>query len=71
AADAAEVSADHLRHAFADFIPPVNSLERELQMLYAVLESTSRELLPAAYRNLDRGAVQARVHEIRMDLRMQ
>ncbi len=40
-------------------------------MLYAVLESTSRELLPAAYRNLDRGAVQARVHEIRMDLRMQ
>jgi SpoVK/Ycf46/Vps4 family AAA+-type ATPase len=71
AADAAEVSADHLRQAFADFIPPVNSLERELQMLYAVLESTSRELLPAAYRNLDRGAVQARVHEIRMDLRMQ
>jgi ATPase family associated with various cellular activities (AAA) len=71
AADAAEVSADHLRLAFADFIPPVNSLERELQVLYAVLESTSRELLPAAYRNLDRGAVQARVHEIRMDLRMQ
>jgi len=71
AADAAEVSADHLRQAFADFIPPVNSLERELQMLYAVLESTSRELLPAAYRNLDRGTVQARVHEIRMDLRMQ
>ena len=71
AAGATEVAADHLRQAFADFIPPVNSLERELQMLYAVLESTSRELLPAAYRNLDRGAVQARVHEIRMDLRMQ
>jgi SpoVK/Ycf46/Vps4 family AAA+-type ATPase len=71
AAGAAEVGADHLRQAFADFIPPVNSLERELQILYAVLESTSRELLPAAYRNLDRGAIQARVHEIRMDLRMQ
>ena len=71
AAGAAEVAADHLRLAFADFIPPVNSLERELQVLYAVLESTSRELLPAAYRNLDRGAIQARVHEIRMDLRMQ
>jgi SpoVK/Ycf46/Vps4 family AAA+-type ATPase len=71
AADATEVSADHLRKAFADFIPPVNSLERELQMLYAVLESTSRELLPAVYRNVDRGTIQARVHEIRMDLRMQ
>jgi len=71
AADAAEVSADHLRQAFADFIPPVNSLERELQMLYAVLESTSRELLPATYRNVDRATIQARVHEIRMDLRMQ
>jgi len=71
AAGAAEVAAEHLRQAFADFIPPVNSLERELQVLYAVLESTSRELLPAAYRNLDRGAIQARVHEIRMDLRMQ
>ncbi|MBV8199000.1 MAG: ATP-binding protein, partial [Acidobacteria bacterium] len=71
AADAAEITADHLRQAFADFIPSANSLERELQVLYAVLESTSRELLPAAYRNLDRGAIQARVHEIRMDLRMQ
>jgi SpoVK/Ycf46/Vps4 family AAA+-type ATPase len=71
AAGAAEVTADHLRQAFADFIPSVNSLERELQVLYAVLESTSRELLPTAYRTLDRGAIQARVHEIRMELRMQ
>jgi SpoVK/Ycf46/Vps4 family AAA+-type ATPase len=70
-ADAGEVSAEHLRLALADFIPPANSLERELQVLYAVLESTSRALLPAAYRDLDRGTVQARVHEIRMDLRMQ
>jgi len=71
AAGAAEVGAEHLRLAFADFIPSVNSLERELQVLYAVLESTSRSLLPAAYRDLDRGTIQARVHEIRMELRMQ
>ncbi len=70
-ADAGEVSAEHLRLALADFIPPANSRERELQVLYAVLESTSRELLPAAYRDLDRGTIQARVNEIRMDLRMQ
>jgi SpoVK/Ycf46/Vps4 family AAA+-type ATPase len=70
AAEAAEVGADHLRRALADFIPPANSLERELQVLYAVLESTSRELLPAAYRDVDRAKIQARIHEIRMELRM-
>jgi SpoVK/Ycf46/Vps4 family AAA+-type ATPase len=69
AAEAGEVGAEHLQRALADFIPPANSLERELQVLYAVLESTSRELLPAAYRNLDRNTVQARVHEIRLGLR--
>ena len=66
-----EVTAVHLRRALDDFIPSANSLERELQVLYAVLESTSRELLPPAFRTLDRGAIQARIHEIRMDLRMQ
>jgi SpoVK/Ycf46/Vps4 family AAA+-type ATPase len=71
AAGGGEVSAEHLRRALADFIPPGNSLERELQVLYAVLESTSRELLPAAFRTLDRGTIQARVHELRMDLRLQ
>jgi SpoVK/Ycf46/Vps4 family AAA+-type ATPase len=71
AAGGVEVSAEHLRRALADFIPPGNSLERELQVLYAVLESTSRELLPAAYRTLDRGTIQARVHELRLDLRLQ
>ena len=71
AADCQEMSAEHLRRAIADFIPPANSLERELQMLYAVLESTSRELLPAAFRDRDRAALQARVHEIRTELRLQ
>jgi SpoVK/Ycf46/Vps4 family AAA+-type ATPase len=65
-----ELSAEHLRRALADFIPPANSQERELQILYAVLESTSRELLPATYRDLDRGAVQARIHELRLELRL-
>jgi hypothetical protein len=35
-----------------------------------VLECTSRELLPAKYRDLDRGAVQARVNEIKRTLRL-
>lgn len=65
-----EVSAEHLRLALADFIPAANSLEREMQILYAVLESTSRALLPAAYRDLDRAAIQARLHDIRRELRL-
>jgi hypothetical protein len=69
-ANVRELSAEHLRRALADFIPPANSQERELQILYAVLESTSRELLPEAYRDLDRGAVQARIHELRLELRL-
>jgi hypothetical protein len=67
--DRQEVEPDHLRRALADFIPATGSLERELQVLYAVLESTSRELLPAAYRTLDRAAVQARIRDLRAELR--
>jgi SpoVK/Ycf46/Vps4 family AAA+-type ATPase len=70
AADCTEVSDAHLRQALADFIPAANSLEREMQVLYAVLESTSRALLPAAYRDLDRTAIQARLHDIRRELRL-
>lgn len=66
----AEVKAEHLKRAFADFIPPANSREREMQTLAAVLESTSRELLPAKYRDADRGELQARIREIKMELRM-
>jgi SpoVK/Ycf46/Vps4 family AAA+-type ATPase len=70
AAGSSEVAAEHLKKALGDFIPSANSREREMQVLCAVLESTSRELLPAAYRTLDRGEVQARIHEIKSELRL-
>ncbi|MEO6193124.1 MAG: AAA family ATPase [Thermoanaerobaculia bacterium] len=70
AAESSEVKAEHLQKAFADFIPPANSREREMQILCAVLESTSRELLPERYRTLDRGEIQARVNEIKRELRL-
>jgi ATPase family associated with various cellular activities (AAA) len=69
AAGSGEVTAEHLRKAFADFIPPANSRERELQMLCAVLESTSRELLPERFRDADRAELQARVNAIKLELR--
>jgi SpoVK/Ycf46/Vps4 family AAA+-type ATPase len=70
AADSSEVKGEHLKKAFEDFIPPANSLEREMQTLCAVLESTSRELLPARFRDTDRGEVQARVNAIKLELRI-
>jgi AAA+ superfamily predicted ATPase len=60
------VSAELLRHTFADFIPASSPLERELQILVAVQECTSREVLPAAYRSMERAAVQARINELRV-----
>jgi SpoVK/Ycf46/Vps4 family AAA+-type ATPase len=70
AAESSEVKTEHLQKAFTDFIPPVNSHEREMQILVAVLECTSRELLPERYRTLDRGEIQARVNEIKRELRL-
>lgn len=63
---AAAVSAATLRHAFADFIPATSPLERELQILVAVQECTSREVLPEPYKSMDREAVLARIGELRV-----
>ena len=67
--EANEVTAEHLKRAFDDFLPTTNSLEREMQILYAVLECTSRELLPPKYREMDRAEIQARAGEIQRQLR--
>jgi hypothetical protein len=63
------VTLEHLRRAFADFIPTTNNLERELQILAAILECTSRELLPERFRDIDRAAVQMRLSEIKLELK--
>ncbi len=60
-----EVSIETLRSAFADFIPATSPLERELQILVAVQECTSREVLPERYRSMDRETVFARINELR------
>jgi SpoVK/Ycf46/Vps4 family AAA+-type ATPase len=59
------VSAETLRHAFTDFIPATSPLERELQILVAVQECTSREVLPERYRSMERETVLARINELR------
>ena len=60
----AVVDVDDLRHAIADFIPPSYPTEIELQNLVAVVECTSKSLLPERYRAMDRGEVLGRVQEL-------
>jgi SpoVK/Ycf46/Vps4 family AAA+-type ATPase len=59
------VTAETLRQAFNDFIPATSPLERELQILVAVQECTSREVLPETYRAMEREVVLARINELR------
>ena len=52
--------------ALEDFIPPSYPTEIELQNLAAVLECTSHSLLPAKYRDMDRGEVLAGLRNLEM-----
>jgi len=58
------VDVDDVKSAIADFIPPSYPTEIELQNLVAVLECTSRSMLPDEYRNLDKGEILRRVAEL-------
>ena len=49
-----------------DFIPPTYPMEVELQTLAAVLECTSRALLPEHYRSLEREQAIRRVEELKV-----
>jgi AAA+ superfamily predicted ATPase len=62
-------SIETLRQTFDDFIPATSPLERELQILAAVQECTSREVLPETYRTMDRSVIFARINELRALLR--
>jgi hypothetical protein len=48
-----------------DFIPSDVARQREYQELLAVLECTSRELLPSRYARMSRDAIEKQVREIR------
>ena len=60
----ATVDVEDLKFAIADFIPPSYPTEIELQNLVAVLECTSKSLLPEEYREMDRGEILRRVGEL-------
>ena len=54
-----------LQETVNDFIPPTYPTEVELQKLAAVLECTSRDLLPTTFRKMDRADVVQRVEELK------
>ncbi len=54
-----------LEEAVRDFIPPAYPEEVELQTLVAVLECTSRALLPEKYQKMERAAIIRRVQELK------
>jgi AAA+ superfamily predicted ATPase len=59
-----ELGEDDLKAALDDFIPPSYPTEIEMQTLCAVLECTSKELLPENYRTMDRGQLIRRTNEL-------
>ena len=63
-ANEAAITNDCLRDELQDFIPPSYPTEIELQSLAAVLECTSKALLPAKYREMDRAQIAQRAREL-------
>jgi len=55
---------DDLKAALEDFIPPSYPTEIELQTLCAVLECTSKSLVPEQFRGMDRGEIIRRTNEL-------
>jgi AAA+ superfamily predicted ATPase len=62
---AGDVTPEILQETVDDFIPPTYPTEVELQTLAAVLECTSRDLLPKKYRKMDRKDVVQRVETLK------
>ncbi len=65
AQDREKVTSEDVTSVLADFVPPSYPLEIELQNLAAVQECTSRELLPDAFKNLERDYVTRRIRELK------
>ena len=63
------VTAEILGEVVGDFIPPTYPLQVELQALAAVLECTSRAMLPERYRQMEREQIVRRVEELKALLR--
>jgi SpoVK/Ycf46/Vps4 family AAA+-type ATPase len=64
-----KISVDIVAQVFNDFLPPTYPEEIELMNYAAVLECTSKELLPPSMRSLSRQEVLERVQELKTRIR--
>lgn len=60
-----KVSPEILDAALSDFLPPTYPEEVELQTLSAVIECTSKELLPERYREMNRDEILSKIDELK------
>lgn len=60
-----KVTPEILDAALNDFLPPTYPEEVELQTLSAVIECTSKELLPEQYREMDRDEILSTIEELK------
>jgi hypothetical protein len=58
------VDTEDLKVVLEDFIPPYYPTEIDLQNLVAVLECTSKCLLPKQYRDIERSEIIRRANEL-------
>jgi len=64
-----KVSPQLLDEVFEDFIPPTYPEEVELQTLVAVIECTSKSLLPEKFRKMNRDKILNRIEELKLRIR--
>ncbi|MEM0997827.1 MAG: AAA family ATPase [Bacteroidota bacterium] len=65
-----EVTMEIIEAALADFLPPTYPMEIELMNFAAVLECTSRALLPEKYANMERQEVVEKVNSLKRKVEM-
>ena len=61
----AVVTKGDLEDTIRDFVPPSYPHEIELQNLVAVLECTSREMVPRRFQNLDRSKIVSDIRQLK------
>jgi len=60
-----EVTPEIIDNVLDDFLPPTYPDEVELQTLSAVLECTSKKLLPEKYQKMDRGEILTHIENLK------
>ena len=60
------ITKNDLEETIRDFIPPAYPHDIELQNLVAVLECTSREMVPKRFQNLDRGRLIEEIKQLKV-----